>query len=138
MGISRPGSSSTASWTACTGRRSEICAASSSRPARMPTRSPPHRVASSDSTSATTLLLDLGYLLCCHYRMATARSPRGTIRKASPLPYYAQLAAILRGAISDGDWPPGYALPSEADLCSMFGLSRTAVRQALAELSAEG
>jgi GntR family transcriptional regulator len=70
--------------------------------------------------------------------MASAANPRGTIRKASSLPYYAQLAEILRGAIRDGDWPPGYALPSEADLCAMFGLSRTAVRQALAELAAEG
>ncbi|MDT7571216.1 MAG: GntR family transcriptional regulator [Actinomycetota bacterium] len=70
--------------------------------------------------------------------MPGAPAPRGTIRKGSPLPYYAQLAAILRKAISDGDWPPGFALPSEADLCAMFGLSRTAVRQALAELSAEG
>jgi GntR family transcriptional regulator len=70
--------------------------------------------------------------------MAGAPGPRGTIRKGSPLPYYAQLAAILRNAISDGDWPPGFALPSEADLCAMFGLSRTAVRQALAELAAEG
>jgi GntR family transcriptional regulator len=70
--------------------------------------------------------------------MAGAAGPRGTIRKGSPLPYYAQLAAILRNAISDGDWPPGFALPSEADLCAMFGLSRTAVRQALAELAAEG
>lgn len=70
--------------------------------------------------------------------MPGGRDPQGTIRKGSPLPYYAQLAAILRTAIRDGDWPPGYALPSEADLCTMFGLSRTAVRQALAELSAEG
>ena len=70
--------------------------------------------------------------------MSGSRDLKGTIRKGSPLPYYAQLAAILRGAISEGDWPPGYALPSEADLCTMFGLSRTAVRQALAELSAEG
>jgi GntR family transcriptional regulator len=70
--------------------------------------------------------------------MAGAPAPRGTIRKGSPLPYYAQLAAILRKAIADGDWPPGYGLPSEADLCDMFGLSRTAVRQALAELAAEG
>jgi GntR family transcriptional regulator len=70
--------------------------------------------------------------------MASGASPRGTIRKASSLPYYAQLAEILRTAIRDGDWPPGYALPSEADLCAMFGLSRTAVRQALAELAAEG
>src|SRR3954463_4592010 len=101
-------------------------------------RLPTPRSARSRSTSGTARLLDGGHLLCCHYRMAGAPGPRGTIAKGPRLPYYAQLAAILRKAISDGDWPPGFALPSEADLCSMFGLSRTAVRQALAELSAEG
>ena len=70
--------------------------------------------------------------------MAGGVVPGGGIRKGAALPYYAQLAAILRKAINDGDWPPGFALPSEADLCQMFAVSRTAVRQALGELAAEG
>lgn len=71
---------------------------------------------------------------------ATARPelPRVQIKKASALPYYAQLAGILRDAITEGLLPPGSALPSEAHLGAAYSLSRTAVRQALGELSAEG
>lgn len=64
--------------------------------------------------------------------------PRTTIRKSSPLPYYAQLAEILRHAIVEGELTPDAALPSEAELGATYGLSRTAVRQALGELAAEG
>jgi GntR family transcriptional regulator len=60
------------------------------------------------------------------------------IERGSVLPYYAQLAAILRSGIEAGQWPPGEALPSEAELGSTYGLSRTAVRQALSELVLEG
>jgi GntR family transcriptional regulator len=62
----------------------------------------------------------------------------GAIHKSSPLPYYAQLAAILRDAITEGLLTPGSALPSEAQLGASYQLSRTAVRQALGELAAEG
>lgn len=62
----------------------------------------------------------------------------GVIHKASPLPYYAQLAGLLRDAITDGLLEPGSALPSEAQLGESYQLSRTAVRQALGELAAEG
>ncbi len=54
------------------------------------------------------------------------------------MPYYAQLAGILRDAITDGLLPPGAALPSEAELGQAYGLSRTSVRQALSGLVAEG
>ena len=40
--------------------------------------------------------------------------------------------------ISDGTWPPGSQLPSEAVLCKEFGTSRGPIRQALASLRAEG
>ncbi|MFN8379842.1 MAG: GntR family transcriptional regulator [Anaerolineae bacterium] len=56
----------------------------------------------------------------------------------SPIPYYAQLKDILRERIDSGAWPPGHQLPSEAELCSMYGVSRTVVRQALQELTHEG
>lgn len=60
------------------------------------------------------------------------------IERGSALPYYAQLAAILRSGIEAGQWRPGDALPSEAELGATYGLSRTAVRQALSELVLEG
>jgi GntR family transcriptional regulator len=64
--------------------------------------------------------------------------PRSSIRKDGAMPYYAQLADLFRSAITSGDWEPGRPLPSEHDIGQFFGLSRTAVRQALAELQAEG
>ena len=53
-------------------------------------------------------------------------------------PYYLQIAEILRAGIADGKWEPGQLIPSEASLCEMFAVSRTAIRQALAQLVAEG
>jgi len=54
------------------------------------------------------------------------------------MPYYAQLAGILRDAITEGLLSPGSPLPSEAQLGAAYSLSRTAVRQALGDLAAEG
>lgn len=61
-----------------------------------------------------------------------------SIQRSAALPYYAQLANILRDEIVAGRWAPGELIPSEADLGSFFGLSRTVVRQALDVLSQEG
>ena len=62
----------------------------------------------------------------------------GRIRRDTAIPYYAQLARILEQEIADGVWAPGADLPSEAELCDVHGVSRTAVRQALAALTARG
>jgi GntR family transcriptional regulator len=56
----------------------------------------------------------------------------------SHIPYYAQLKEIIRERVKSRIWPPGERLPSEAELCEMFGVSRTVVRQALADLAHEG
>lgn len=53
-------------------------------------------------------------------------------------PAYRQIAAILRGRIADGTWPPGTELPSEPDLAVEFGVGRDTVVNALALLRAEG
>ncbi len=47
------------------------------------------------------------------------------------------LAAALRGALSEGRWPPGAAL-RQADLAAEYGVSRIPVREALNLLQAEG
>ncbi len=60
------------------------------------------------------------------------------IDKDSPIPYYHQLKELLRHRIQAGVWPPGSQLPTEAEICRMFGVSRTTVRQALSELLHEG
>src|SRR5262249_55960729 len=61
-----------------------------------------------------------------------------TIDRASPVPYYFQLAELLEQEIVGGRWQPGVRLPSEPGLCDRFGLSRTTVRQALSRLEQEG
>jgi GntR family transcriptional regulator len=68
--------------------------------------------------------------------MTTSDTPR--IRREGPLPFYAQLADLLREKIADGTYQPGDSLPSEAELGTSYGLSRTAIRQALSLLVAEG
>jgi GntR family transcriptional regulator len=49
-----------------------------------------------------------------------------------------QLKELVVEQIEHGSWLPGDRLPSEAELCERFGVSRTVVRQALTELVHEG
>lgn len=64
--------------------------------------------------------------------------PNRTLDKSSPLPYYYQLRELIRDQILSGAWPPGSQLPTEAEMLQAFDVSRTTVRQALAELENEG
>jgi len=56
----------------------------------------------------------------------------------SPIPYYVQVKAALRQRIQQGEWMRGDQLPVDLELCQMFGVSRTVIRQALNELVNEG
>lgn len=58
--------------------------------------------------------------------------------RSSGLPLYIQLKHNLASAIDSGEWAPGDQLPGESELCRMYGVSRTVVRQALKEMSYEG
>lgn len=60
------------------------------------------------------------------------------IERGSPVPLYYQLKQILVEQIDNGSWMPGDLIPGEHDLQSIYGLSRTTVRQALRELESEG
>lgn len=60
------------------------------------------------------------------------------IQKDSPLPLYFQLKELLRHEIESGRWQPGHRIPSEAELCQAFDISRSVVRQALRELEYQG
>jgi GntR family transcriptional regulator len=62
----------------------------------------------------------------------------GLINHSSPIPYYVQVKDILKDRIIRGDWPVGGQIPSEPELCELFGVSRTVVRQALQALMLEG
>jgi len=61
-----------------------------------------------------------------------------TVDHNSPVPYYAQVKEALRGRIERGEWKSGDQLPGEAELCTVFDVSRTVIRQALTELVYEG
>ncbi|MDR1077927.1 MAG: GntR family transcriptional regulator [Propionibacteriaceae bacterium] len=66
--------------------------------------------------------------------LARARS----IDRSTALPYYAQLKQILMEAVERQGLVAGVRLPGDNDLAQHFGLSRSVVRQALAELETEG
>jgi len=56
----------------------------------------------------------------------------------SHVPYFAQVIEVIRERVADGTWPPGTQIPGEPELCKLFAVSRTVIRQALAELDHEG
>jgi DNA-binding LacI/PurR family transcriptional regulator len=49
-----------------------------------------------------------------------------------------QLSDILRAQISRGDFKPGARIPSERELCEIYGVSRTTVRTAVMSLVFDG
>lgn len=55
-----------------------------------------------------------------------------------PLPHYQRLYELLRKHIRDGIYREGDLLPSENELCSLYGLTRPTVRQALTALVHDG
>lgn len=60
------------------------------------------------------------------------------IDKQNPLPLYHQLKQLIKKKIEQGEFKPGDRIPTEHELCQSFAISRTPVRQALAELVNEG
>ena len=61
-----------------------------------------------------------------------------TVDRDSPVPLYYQLKQILLGKIEAGEWTPGDLISSENELQDTYGVSRTTVRQTLADLVNEG
>lgn len=51
---------------------------------------------------------------------------------------YKRLYSELRGALESGQFRDGHRLPTEAELCRQYGVSRHTVRQAFQDLVAEG
>jgi len=56
----------------------------------------------------------------------------------SPIPLYHQLKQIFIELISSGELEPGDMIPSEHDLAKRYHVSRTTIRQAMAELERAG
>ena len=61
-----------------------------------------------------------------------------TLSMDSDIPLYSQLVSIVKRNISAGTLVPGDLLPSEAELCKTFDISRSTVRQAIGALESEG
>ena len=57
-----------------------------------------------------------------------------TINRETDTPLWLQLKSILQGQIQSGELLPDSRLYSEHELCRMYGLSRSVVREALSEL----
>jgi GntR family transcriptional regulator len=70
--------------------------------------------------------------------MSVLERTAARIDRRSPIPFYFQLKQLIRDEITAERWLPGERLPSEHALCDHFSVSRTTVRQALAELETEG
>jgi GntR family transcriptional regulator len=56
------------------------------------------------------------------------------IDRDSPIPFYYQLRQLLETELRSGELAVGDRLPSEAELCAKYDVSRTVVRQALSDL----
>jgi GntR family transcriptional regulator len=62
----------------------------------------------------------------------------GIVKHASPMPYYFQLSSYVEQKIKAKELMPGSLLPSEQEICQRLGISRTVVRQAMADLERKG
>jgi GntR family transcriptional regulator len=60
------------------------------------------------------------------------------VDKKVPIPLYYQLKAFLLAEIQSGRIRPGDSMPTEQELISQLGISRTTIRQALSEMVSEG
>lgn len=60
------------------------------------------------------------------------------ISRNIPISLYYQLKEELMKKIISKQWPPGEKIPSEKELCSLYGVSRITVRKALDELERSG
>ena len=61
-----------------------------------------------------------------------------SIDRRSYIPLYVQVKDALRDAIESGGGRPGEQLPGEPELCRLFDVSRTVIRQALRDLELQG
>jgi GntR family transcriptional regulator len=60
------------------------------------------------------------------------------IDKRSPIPAYSQLVNLIYSKIKNRELKDNEQLPSEAELCKMYSISRTTVREALRRLMRDG
>ncbi|HET7011693.1 MAG TPA: GntR family transcriptional regulator [Anaerolineales bacterium] len=61
-----------------------------------------------------------------------------SVNRRSAVPLYVQVREALESQIDSQGWSPGDRIPSEPELCRLFGVSRPVVRQALQEMAHDG
>ncbi len=61
-----------------------------------------------------------------------------TLDKTVPIPLYFQLKTLLLDELKSGAYPVDSMIPTEKELSKMFDISRTTVRQTMAQLVQEG
>ncbi len=69
-------------------------------------------------------------------RPKTKRVPNKLI--SGPLPFYYQVANLIRSDLLNGTWPTGSRLSTEDELTKRYGVSRPTIRNAKAVLADEG
>jgi GntR family transcriptional regulator, N-acetylglucosamine utilization regulator len=65
-------------------------------------------------------------------------APYRPASKNSLVPMHYQVQQDMRERITTGVWPAGQMLPGEMELCTLYGVSRTTMRQAISSLVDEG
>ncbi|SHI96026.1 GntR family transcriptional regulator [Lutispora thermophila] len=60
------------------------------------------------------------------------------LNKSDPVPLYIQLQRIIKEEILQGKYEEGQMIPSETQLSSKYGITRTTVRKAISMLANEG
>ena len=68
----------------------------------------------------------------------TIRSSKNPLSLDSEIPLYSQLMGIIKRSITSGALKVGDLLPSEAELCRSYDISRNTVRRAIGALEEEG
>src|SRR5918996_2250193 len=67
-----------------------------------------------------------------------ATNPAAILDRNAEVPLHQQLSRLLAGQITDGRYRPGQAIPPERQLCALYGVSITTVRQAVLDLADRG
>ncbi len=71
-------------------------------------------------------------------RGAPPEQERIAAASAIQAPRYHQVYVRLRSWVRDGSYASGSQIPTEPELCKLFGVSRITIRKAISELVAEG
>ena len=61
-----------------------------------------------------------------------------TVDRTSKQKLYVQMYTIFLEKCKDGEWPAGSQIPSEDELCRIYGVSKVTIREAIQELVREG